>query len=171
MPLMDLLQGVINGPNVDDAISGATQINGTEFAMARYSFLENKVIPSYNVDVNGIEVTGDLEGPKFDELTQKATFQIKKVNAAGKATIVYGTETKNGQILLLAYDQSNETLLGSRYLGFGQPYQMADFTTTLDGGLIVVASTFVTGRFARLALFKLSKNDLETLVGGQASGS
>ena len=81
--------------------------------------------------------------------------------------MIYGTETKNGQILLLAYDQANETLLGSRYLGFGQPYQMADFSTTKDGGLIVLGSTFITGRFARLALFKLSKTDLEMLVGGQ----
>jgi hypothetical protein len=160
--------GVINGPGVDDAISGATQLTGSEFAMARYSFLENKIIPKYNIDVNGIEVTGDLDGLKFDELSQKAKFQIKKVNVAGKSAVIYGTETKSGQILLLAYDQANESLLGSRYLGFGQPYQMADFATTKDGGLIVLASTYVTGRFARLALFKLSKNDLEMLVGGVA---
>ena len=159
--------GVINGPGVDDAISGATQLTGSEFAMARYSFLENKIIPKYNIDVNGIEVTGDLDGLKFDELSQKAKFQIKKVNVAGKSAVIYGTETKSGQILLLAYDQANESLLGSRYLGFGQPYQMADFATTKDGGLIVLASTYVTGRFARLALFKLSKNDLEILVGMQ----
>lgn len=165
------LTGAINGPGVDDAISGATQISGTEFAMARFSFLENKIIPSYNVDVNGIGVTGDLDGLQFDELSQKAKFQIKKVNAAGKSVIIYGTETKSGRILLLAYDQADDTLLGSRYLGFGQPYQMADFSKTNDGGLIVLASTFVTGRFARLALFKLSENDLEMLVGGLAAGS
>lgn len=163
--------GVINGPGVDDAISGASQLSGSEFAMARYSFLENKITPKYQVDVNGIEVTGDLDGFQFDELSQKAKFQIKKVNAAGKSSVIYGTETKNGQILLLAYDQANETLLGSRYLGFGQPYQMADFATTKDGGLVVLGSTYITGRFPRLALFKLSKNDLETLVGGLVAGS
>ena len=161
------LTGVINGPGVEDAISAATQLSGSQLAMARYSFLENKIIPNYQVDVNGIEVTGDLDGFQFDELSQQAKFQIKKVSSAGKSTVIYGTETKNGQILLLAYDQANETLLGSRYLGFGQPYQMADFSTTKDGGLIVLGSTFITGRFARLALFKLSKTDLEMLVGGQ----
>ncbi len=160
------LTGVINGPGVDDAISGATQINGTEFAMARYSFLENQIIPSYNLNVTGTGVTGDLDGLKFDELTQRAKFQIKKVNAAGKSVIIFGTETKTGQILLLAYNQSDQTLLGSHYLGYGHPYQMADFTTTLDEGLIVLASTHITGRFPRLALFKISKMDLETLVGG-----
>ena len=165
------LTGVINGPGVEDAISGATQINGTEFAMARYSYLDNKIIPSYNVNVNGIEVTGDLEGLQFEELTQQAKFQIKKINAAGKSTVIYGTETKKGQVLLLAYDQNTQELLGSRYLGYEQPYQMADFKKTLDGGLIVLASTHVTGRFPRLALFKLSKTDLESLVGGVATGS
>ena len=165
------LTGVINGPGIDDAISGATKINGNEFAMARYSYLENKIIPSYLVNVNGIEVTGDLEGLQFDELSQQAKFQIKKVNAAEKSTVIYGTETKNGQILLLAYSQTDQELLGSRYLGFGQPYQMADFAKTVDGGLIVLASTQVTGRFPRLALFKLSKQDLEMLVGGLTTGS
>ena len=161
------LTGVINGPGVEDAISGATQINGNEFAMARYSFLENKIIPSYNINVNTIGVTGDLEGLQFDELTQQAKISIKKVNAAGKSVVVFGTETKTGQILLLAYDQTDQSLLGSRYLGFGQPYQMADFNTTRDGGLVVLASTHVTGRFPRLALFKLSETDLEQLVGEQ----
>jgi hypothetical protein len=162
------LTGVINGPGVDDAISGAVHINGSEFAMARYSYLENEIVPSYNVSVNGIEVTGDLEGLKFDELTQQAKFSIKKVNTDGKPAVIYGSETKSGQILLLAYSQADQTLLGSRYLGFGQPYQMADFATTPDGGLIVLASTHVTGRFPRMALFKLSETDLKTLVGGNS---
>ena len=161
------LTGVINGPGVDDAISGAVQITGNEFAMARYSFLENKIIPSYNVNVNSIAATGDLEGLQFDELTQQANFSIKKVNAGGIATVIFGTETKTGQILLLAYNQTDQSLLGSRYLGFGQPYQMADFATTRDGGLIVLASTHITGRFPRLALFKLSETDLKQLVGEQ----
>ena len=160
------LTGVINGPGVEDAISGATQIAGTQFALARYSYLENQIIPSYNLNVNGIQVTGDLDGLQFDELSQQAKFSIRKVNAAGKSAVVYASETKNGQILLLAYSQTNQELLGSRYLGFGQPYRIADFATTNDGGLMVLASTHVTGRFARLALFKLSKLDLEQLVGG-----
>ena len=160
------LTGVINGPGVDDAISGAVHISGNEFSMSRYSYLDNEIVPSYNVSVNGIEVTGDLEGLKFDELTQQAKVRIKKVSAAGKSVVVYGSETKSGQILLLAYSQVDQTLLGSHYLGYGQPYQMADFTSTKDGGLIVLASTHVTGRFPRLALFKLSALDLETLAGG-----
>ena len=165
------MTGVINGPGVEDAISGAIQITGTEFAMARYSYLDNKIIPSYNINVNGIQVTGDLEGLQFDELSQQAKFQIKKANTAGKSVVIYGTETKKGQILLLAYSQTNQELLGSRYLGNGQPYQMADFRKTVDGGLIVLASTHVTGRFPRLALFKLSQLDLETLAGGFTPGS
>lgn len=165
------LTGVINGPGVDDAISGAVQINGNEFAMARYSFLENEIVPSYNINVNGIGATGDLDGLKFDELTQQAKFQIKKVNAAGKSVVIYGTETKTGQILLLAYNQADQTLLGSRYLGYDQPYQMSDFVSTVDGGLAVLASTHIIGRFPRMALFKISKLDLEQLVGGTAAGS
>ncbi|GJM29551.1 MAG: hypothetical protein DHS20C17_21860 [Cyclobacteriaceae bacterium] len=161
------LTGVINGPGIEDAVSAAMQISGNKFAMARYSYLENKIIPSYNLNVTGTQVTSDLEGLKFGELSQQAKFQIKKINVASKSIAVYGTETKSGQVLLLAYDLADQSLLGSRYLGHGQPYRMADFSVTKDGGLIVLASTDITGRFPRLALFKLSKNDLEMLAGIQ----
>lgn len=163
--------GVINGPGVDDAISNAVNTTGSDFAISRYSYLENEILPRATIDVNAIGVTGDLDGYTFDELTQKAVIQIKQVSAAGKSLIIFGTETKGGRILLLAYDRTTEELVGSRYLGFDQPYQMADFTTTRDGGLIVLGSTYVNGRFARVALFKLSENDLETLAGGTNSGS
>ena len=163
--------GVINGPGIDDAISNAISITGSDFAVARYSYLENQLLPRHSIDVNSIGVTGDLDGYTFDEMTQKAQVQIKKVSAAGKSMIVFATDTKGGRILLLAYDQNTQELLGSRYLGFDQPYQMADFTTTKDGGLAVLASTFATGRFARVAMFKLSKMDLETLAGGLTTGS
>jgi len=159
------LTGVINGPGVDDAISAAMPISGNEFAMARYSYLENQVIPSYDINVNSIQVTGDLEGLTFDELSQRAKFCIKKINVEGKSLTIYGTETKSGQILLLAYDLADQSLVGTRYVGHGQPYQMADFASTKDGGLIVLASTQITGRFPRLALFKLSKQDLDELAG------
>lgn len=159
------LTGVINGPGVDDAISAAMPISGNKVAMARYSYLENQVIPSYDINVNGTQVTGDLDGLTFDELTQQAKIRIKKVTVGSKSVAIYGTETKSGQVLLLAYDLADQSLLGTRYVGHGQPYEMADFAATKDGGLIVLASTQITGRFPRLALFKLSKEDLETLAG------
>mgnify|MGYP001818829206 CR=1 FL=1 len=159
------LTGVINGPGVDDAISAAMPISGNQVAMARYSYLENQVIPSYDINVNGTQVTGDLDGLTFDELTQQAKIRIKRVTVGNKSVAIYGTETKSGQVLLLAYDLADQSLVGTRYVGHGQPYEMADFAATQDGGLIVLASTQITGRFPRLALFKLSKEDLETLAG------
>ncbi len=50
--------------------------------------------------------------------------------------------------------------LGSRYLGFSNPYEIAAMTTTSDGGLAVCGITYVAGRFPRICLFKISGAEL-----------
>ncbi len=161
------ITGVINGPGVDDAISSALNIGNNEFALSRYNNLENKIVPRHPVDVNAIGVTGDLEGYDYQELTQKARVKIRVFNTQGKNLVLYGTETKSGRLLLLAYDRNSQELLGSHYLGFEHPYQIGDFISTEDGGLAVLGTTHIQGRFARVSLFKLSSTQLDLLVGNK----
>ena len=42
--------GVINGSGTEDAISAALQLSGSNYAMARYSFTDNQLIPDWTLD-------------------------------------------------------------------------------------------------------------------------
>ena len=158
------LTGVINGPGIDDAISNALPLAGNQFALSRYSYSENQLIPQQDLNANGIGVTGDIQGFSFSELNQKAKVKIQKMTVNGQRVVMYGSETKGNQIILLAYQEGTDTLLGTHYLGFSHPYQLADFTLTNDGGLAVVGNTNVDSRFPRISLFKLSPEELTELV-------
>ena len=80
-----------------------------------------------------------------------------------KDVIAYASNTKSGQIGIYLYELSNGEFLGSRYLGFSNPYEVNSIIVTADGGIAIGATTYVTGRFPRITLFKLSENELNKI--------
>jgi hypothetical protein len=82
-------------------------------------------------------------------------------NSVQKNILIYGTDTKSKQIGLLYYDESTGAFINSRYLGFSNPFEIASITQTADGGLAICGMTQVAGRFGRITVFKLSKEQLQ----------
>jgi len=73
---------------------------------------------------------------------------------------LYGSNTRSNQISLYGYDESTGEFLGSRYLGFSNPFEIAAITPTSDGGLAICGTTYVAGRFPRICLFKLANEEV-----------
>jgi len=76
---------------------------------------------------------------------------------------MYGSTTKSNQIILMLHDPSTGDLRGVKYLGFVNPYELSSITQTADGGLAVIGTTYVAGRFPRVCLFKIGPVDLEAM--------
>lgn len=153
-------QGVVQGQQDDGGMSAVLPLNGGKFAAARFNFGDNYILPHAEITSQGVSSSVDLGGLSVPELAPDAKVILKEVVINGKATILYGTNTKSGQILLLAYDAITGELQGTRYLGFSNPYEIAGFVQTKDEGLAVAALTYVAGRFPRIGLIKLSKEEL-----------
>ena len=81
-----------------------------------------------------------------------------------RRVVIFGTHTKQRRLVFYAYDAENGELLGTQYLGQNGPYRMGDFIATVDGGLAVVAETFVANRFSRPCLFKLTPAEVEAFI-------
>jgi hypothetical protein len=62
---------------------------------------------------------------------------------------------------LYFYDEATGTFITSKYLGFSNPFEIAQVISTEDGGLAVCGTTYVAGRFPRICLIKLHPEDLE----------
>lgn len=152
--------GVINGFRDKSAISSAQYINGNSFALSRFSFDENIIIPRIDINTSSIGISSDIEGNEHPEMTPNATVYTEILNVNGKEIILYATSTKAGQILLYAYDALNGKLIGTHHLGRINPYEAVDFVTTSDGGLLILGNTFVNGRFSRITLIKMSEKEL-----------
>lgn len=153
-------QGIIQGQQDDGGISQAVPVDGGKFALARFNFGDNYFLPSATVNASGISSSTDLGGNPLPELTPNAHVKILRTTINARKVVLYASDTRSKQIALLGYDEATGALVGSKYLGFSNPFEVASLTTTTDGGLAVCGITYVAGRFTRICLFKLSQEEV-----------
>lgn len=159
------LIGTLNGFRREGYVSAAQHITGSQFALARRNFQVSTLLPSTEVNYQAIANSGDLVANDFPEIAPEARVIVKTTQLLGRPTLVYGAHTKTQQLVFYFYDQEAGTLLATYHLGMTDPYQLGNFTFTEDGGLVVLAETFLIGRFSRLCLFKLSPEEVKQIVG------
>lgn len=153
-------QGVVQGQQDDGGISQAVSLDGGKFALARFNFGDNYYLPNSSLNTSGITSSLDLGGNPLPELIANAPVRIVNITIGNKKILLYGSNTKSTQIVLYGYDESNGEFIGSRYLGFSNPFEISSIVSTADGGLAVVGTTYVAGRFPRICLFKLSNEEV-----------
>ncbi|MEO1652528.1 MAG: hypothetical protein AAFU64_03190 [Bacteroidota bacterium] len=158
---------VLQGVQDESGLSSLAHLTGNTFAASRFSFGQNYILPQVEIDVASDDPgsSEDLVGNPFPELVPNAEIILKRMNVGGKEVLIYGSTTQGKQMVLMGFDASTGELLGTRYLGFSNPYTFANFTQTSDEGLAVVGTAAVAGRFSRICLFKLSPEDLSKLAG------
>lgn len=156
--------GVVQGQQEDGGFSQIQQIDGGKFAASRFNFGDNYFLPNVSIAVSGTSSVADLGGNKLPELTSNAPVMILKASFNGKNNLIYASNTRSKQIALFIYDQTNGDFLGSRYLGFSNPFEIANLITTSDGGIAVCGTTYVAGRFPRICLFKIGKDEFSSSI-------
>lgn len=153
--------GVYQGQYDGGGISAIVPLGGNSFATALFNYGNNSLVPRVSLETNTIKTTEkDLHGYAFPELVPNTNVRILRTTINEKPVVVFGSDTKSKQIGLYFYDEASGTLLGSRYLGFSNPFEIGNLIATEDGGLAVCGTTYLAGRFSRICLFKLSKEEL-----------
>jgi hypothetical protein len=153
-------QGIIQGQQDDGGLSQVVPLDGGKFALARFNFGDNYFLPNSTLNTTSISSSTDLGGNPFPELVANASVKILRTTIGTKKVALYASDTRSKQIALFGYDEGSGAFIGSKYLGFSNPFEIASLTQTEDGGLAICGTTFVAGRFPRICLFKLSKSEL-----------
>ncbi len=154
--------GVCQGQSNEGGISAVASIGNDVFGIARFNFGDNYIAPIANISTNTITSSTDIIGNTFPEIEYKAKISLLEVE--GKEKWIYATSTQNRQIVLYGFNQTTGTILGTSYLGNGNPYVFSAFTTTADGGIAILAQTALEGRFQRIALFKRDQEFFNGLI-------
>jgi hypothetical protein len=153
--------GVVQGNQDDGGFSAVTSLGGSKFASARFNFGDNFILPNKELSTTGPPTSStDLGGYSLPEMVENANVHILRATIDSKNVLIYGTDTKSKQIGLLFYEEATGTFMSSRYLGFSNPFEIANLTQTADGGLAICGTTYLAGRFPRICIFKLSKEKL-----------
>jgi len=152
--------GVVQGQQDDGGFSAVTPLTGNKFASSRFNFGDNYLLPNKELNTSGITSSTDLGGYNLPELVPNAKVRILRTVIDSKNILIYGSDTKSKQIGLLFYEETTGKFISSRYLGFSNPFEIASFVQTSDEGLAVCGTTYLAGRFPRICIFKLSKDQL-----------
>ena len=158
------LIGTLNGFRADGFVTSVHHLQGKQYALARSSFGVRTLLPQAEINPQAIASSSDLEANDFPEIDGEAPVVVKEIQHGGSSVILFGTHTKSRQLILYAFDKDSGELLGAQYLGQTDPYRLGNLIPTQDGGLAIMAETFVAGRFSRLSLFKLSAEEVDTLI-------
>ena len=152
--------GVVQGQLDEGGMSAVLPLGGSKFAASRFNFGDNYVLPNTTLSTTGISSSTDLGGYTVPELVSNARVRILRAQVESKNILIYGSDSRSKQIALLFYDEATGTFISSRYLGFSNPFEISSMAQTDDGGLAICGKTYVVGRFPRICLFKLSKEEL-----------
>jgi hypothetical protein len=156
----DSPKGVVQGQQAEGGLSQVVPLAGDSYAAARFNFGDNYILPAATLSSSGVTSSVDLGGNSFPELTANAPVKILLSNVNAKEIILYGSNTHSKQIALYGYNKSSGEFIGSKYLGFSNPFEIAGMRVTEDKGLVVCGTTYVAGRFPRICIYKISEAEL-----------
>lgn len=154
--------GLLQGYKDEKCISAMFNLGSNTFATAKYAYGTNTFSPraTINTASGSIASNSDLTGNVILELKPDAQVVLKQIVGQGTSVMAYNSDTKNAQITLYFYDPTSGNFRGSKHFGYSNPYETGNFVQTADGGLALVGTTYVAGRFPRIVLIKMSQEEL-----------
>lgn len=153
--------GVVHGQQDDGGFSAVVPLSNGKFAASRFDFGQNYFLPGVTLPTTGSTISSYLGGFVLPELVPDAPVKLMRTTIGSKNTLIYASDTRSKQIGLFFYDEATGKFVSSRYLGFSNPFEVAAIIRTSDEGLAVCGTTWLAGRFPRICLFKISREDLE----------
>ncbi|WP_157638185.1 hypothetical protein [Flexithrix dorotheae] len=165
-------QGAVQGFRDEGTVSSLVHLSGNQFSLSKYSYTQNFVLPLTEFDPTTVNNIKDLEGNEFPEIAPEPDVRVLRQTINGNSYLIYAANSKSNQIVLYAYDEAKLienggefAYVGTTRVGFSDRFEIANIIPTEDEGLAIAATTYLGGRFSRLALFKLSPGDLRKLAG------
>ena len=149
--------GVCQGQLSEGGVSAVAPVSNGAFNVSRFNFGANYLTPLASISTSSTTSSVDLEGNIFPEIESGARVKIGQTESGNW---LYATQTQSKQLVLYSFDESG-TILGTQYMGSGNPYSFASFCFTSDGGIAILAKTALEGRFPRIALLKRDGEFLE----------
>ncbi len=158
--VQDNPQGVVQGNQDDGGFQALQPLQGNTFAAARFNFGDNYLLPRVNLSTSGTTSATDLGGLTFPEIAADATVRILRASINNTNVLVFGSDTRSGQIGLYLYDETNGHLLTTRYEGFANPFKLSAIRLSGSGHLLLCGTTYLAGRFPRIFLTKIPPEEL-----------
>lgn len=158
----DTPNGVVQGQGSNAGMRAILPISGSDFAVAGYQFDANFQLASASLSTGGITSSVDLFPGNMAEVKPYTPAQILSFSGSETYT-VFACETKGRQILLNFYNSSGG-ISGMHRIGYLNPFTFSSIKVGSDNSILVLGTTFVAGRFERIALNKISAGEVSGFI-------
>jgi hypothetical protein len=152
--------GQVNSYQDDAAVSSAVYLDGSRFSLSRYYMGENYIYPSVELDQNNMQGSDDFKDIHLAELTTDAPFKSVMATFHNREVIINASQTKSNSLVLYFFNKTDGKLLATKNVASTNPVTVAGLISTSDGGLAILAQTYIAGRFPRIAIFKIAPGDI-----------
>ncbi|WP_420317693.1 hypothetical protein [Ekhidna sp.] len=150
--------GVVQGQSSNAGLRAVMPLSDGNFAVAGFQFDANYQLASTTLSTNGTTSSVDLFPGNMAEIKPYTPAKIINYSDASSYSI-FASETKSRQILLNFYTENGE-ISGMHKIGYLNPFTFSSIKVGSDHSLLVLGTTFVAGRFERIALNKISQTEL-----------
>ncbi len=157
------VDGIVNGQQENAGFSNVLPVSGQTFAISTYNFGFNFLKPNATLNMTATTSVTDIQSSAFSfpELESNARVKAIRAMVKGKNVIIFGSNTKSGQIGLYMYDEATGEFISSKYLGYSNPFEIAALVQTIDGDFVIAGTTYIAGRLPRFCLIKVPEGEIK----------
>ena len=155
--------GVYNGAGFNGGLAAISPSGGNQFSLARFSYDNLYYNAQATLTPTTVDITESISAQGHSELDAQKPVLIKDISINSVAYKAFLSSTRSNQLLLSIYDKSSGSLAGKKYLGKNIPITACDFVQTENGELNILVQAKIMGSFDRIAIMKLSKEQLEAI--------
>lgn len=155
--------GVYNGAGFNGGLAAISPSGGNQFSLARFSYDNLYYNAQATLTPTTVDITESISAQGHSELDAQKPVLIKDISINSVAYKAFLSSTRSNQLLLSIYDKSSGSLAGKKYLGKNIPITACDFIQTENGELNILVQAKIMGSFDRIAIMKLSKEQMEAI--------
>lgn len=161
--MSDTPTGVVQGQGTNGSIGAALPVGGSTFSIIGYQFNDTFLNANATLSTTGISSSIDLFDSPLSEFKARTRSSMEAWTNGTEAGIFIGAETEARQVAIYGYS-SNGELQSIQRIGYINPYTLSSIQTDDDGSLLVVGTTFVSGRFERMFFQKFDEKTVADWV-------
>jgi hypothetical protein len=152
--------GVLQGQGTDAGLKAAHSTAAGQFSIVGYQFSDHFMNAKTELPLNNISSSVNLFDRNIPEIAEKAICRIIPFNGVNRELVIIASETEGRQVVLYFYDLNAGQLEATYYLGTLNPFTLSSIIELEDGGIAITGTTFLAGRFERIYLQKINKEQL-----------
>ena len=156
--------GVLQGQGTNGGVTCVMPVQGSNFGVFGFQYNDNFILPNEPLATSGLASSVDLLSSSVTEFSSRTPADIEVLTLDNTTYTIFAAETETRQVALYFFDTSTNELAGIHKIGYLNPYTLSSIRLDNENNLLVLGTTYVSGRFKRIFLSKIPEGDLRGIV-------